>query len=238
MWNIFDILVIFYSIFRWWENVSLLLHSRKKHVIWKIPSLTFLYFKAKLICCKIDLKYNLAAKKVEIISFFLRLRKLRVKTNKKKTINLFCYLMLFINNKLLKNMHSFNFVFEVKYLRFNWISNCIFYNHNVFKASLSRLTKLLISALFHANTMLSITWYVVTLLWSEASPHWLTQIFKQSNLALSYYKNLFVYNYNFLPVSKFIFLFTSLRLCLDYPSTLNNFSLYILTKVMFFYKRV
>ena len=93
----------------------LFLHSRKKHVIYKIPSLTFLYFKAKIICCKIDLKYNLAAKKVETISFFLRLRKLRVKRNKKKTINLFCYLMLFINNKLLQNMHTV----LVLYLRLN-----------------------------------------------------------------------------------------------------------------------
>ena len=44
------------------------------------------------------------AEEVEMISFFLRWRKLRVEWNKNQTINFFCYLMLFINNKLLINM--------------------------------------------------------------------------------------------------------------------------------------
>ena len=32
----------------------------------------FFYIKAEFICCKIDLKYPLAAEEVEIISFFFR----------------------------------------------------------------------------------------------------------------------------------------------------------------------
>ena len=50
---------------------------------------SFLNFKAKFVCCKIDPKYTLAAEEVEIISFFLRWRKLTVERNKKQNFKLF-----------------------------------------------------------------------------------------------------------------------------------------------------
>ena len=50
---------------------------------------SFLNFKAKFVCCKIDPKYTHAAEEVEIISFFLRWRKLRVERNKKQNFKLF-----------------------------------------------------------------------------------------------------------------------------------------------------
>ena len=51
-----------------------------------------------------------------------------------------------------------------------------------FKVSLSMLTKLLISALFYAYNMRTKIEYVVSVLGSKGSPHYLTWKFKQSGL--------------------------------------------------------
>ena len=160
------ILVIFYWIFGWWENVKLFLYSiKKKHVICKICFLIFLFY-GSFVCWKIDLKNPFAAEEVEIISFFLRWKKLRLERKKKQNHKLF-YLMLIINKKLFKNIyvHSFNFVFEVKYLdSIGHQITLFFISRMLFKVTFSRLTKLFISILFYVHSMLSIIEYVVTVL--------------------------------------------------------------------------
>ena len=147
------------------ECQAVFVFYKKKHVICKICFLIFLFY-GSFVCWKIDLKNPFAAEEVEIISFFLRRKKLRLEREKNQNHKLF-YLMLIINKKLFKNIyvHSFNFVFEVKYLdSIGHQITLFFISRMLFKVTFSRLTKLFISILFYVHSMLSIIEYVVTVL--------------------------------------------------------------------------
>ena len=83
----------------WWENVNLFFAFWKKHFICKILFLIFLRQNYLLqnwhhICLCTSRVWN------NLLHFWGK----RVERNKKQNHELFCYLMLFINNKLLKNM--------------------------------------------------------------------------------------------------------------------------------------
>ena len=82
-----------HAVFAFWKN---LLFVKSVLILKQFILCNQIMCPKSVECCKITLTYLLAAEEVEMNSFFLRLRKLRVKRNKKQNHKLFCNLMSFI----------------------------------------------------------------------------------------------------------------------------------------------
>ena len=121
-----------------------------------------------------------------------------------------------------------------------WLHYTLFLINKAFlKASLNMFTK--IQSYFMSKICLA-KYKMCQYFFLNKLPHSPIWNFKQSVLALYYYKNLYVCGkektYNFLIVSKYVFLFFSIRLSLVYVNNLNNFSLYMLKVMLIKKKRV